>query len=83
MKPYHIDLTGLSIEAALKIAARDFLQSGTAALEQLAKQLSRDGVGRDEINAVLERQRLEFEAWRVKSLAELRVWLERNCASLN
>jgi len=40
-------------------------------------------VGRDEINAVLERQRVEFEAWRIKSLAELRGWLEREGESLN
>jgi hypothetical protein len=36
-----------------------------------------------EINAALERERVELETWRVKSLAELRGWLERHGQSLN
>jgi hypothetical protein len=36
-----------------------------------------------EINAAFERERVELEAWRVKSLAELRGWLEDEGESLN
>jgi hypothetical protein len=55
----------------------------TALLLQLAQALTRDGVGRDEINILLERERVEFEAWREESLADLRAWLERDGQSLN
>jgi len=42
-----------------------------------------EGIDGDEINALLERQRVEFEAWRKKSLAELCGWLERGGESLH
>jgi len=62
MKPRPIDLTGVSIEAAMEIAARDFLHICTAALVHIARELSRDGADRDKINALLE---LELELERV------------------
>jgi hypothetical protein len=37
-----------------------------AALVQIAMALSHDGVDRDGINAVLERERAELETWREK-----------------
>jgi len=51
------DLTGLSIESAMGIAARDFLCSGMAALLHTASEVGRGGVGRDDINVILERAR--------------------------
>jgi hypothetical protein len=57
MKPRPQDLTGLSIESAMGIAARDFLRSAMTALLHTARQLGRDGVGRNDINARLERTR--------------------------
>jgi hypothetical protein len=54
-----------------------------AALLHIARELSRDGIDRDAINALLERNCVELEIWRVKSLAELRGWLNPDCMSLN
>lgn len=57
MKPRPQDLTGLSIESAMGIAARDFLRSGMAALLHTASEVGRGGVGSDDINAILDRER--------------------------
>jgi hypothetical protein len=81
--PHTIDPTGLSVSAAVEVASRDLCRGMTALLLQLAQALTRDGVGRDEINILLERERVEFEAWREESLADLRAWLERDGQSLN
>ena len=78
--PHTIDLTGLSVSAAVEVASRDLCRGMTALLLQLA---TRDGVGRYEINILLERERVEFEAWREESLADLCAWLERDGQSLN
>jgi hypothetical protein len=73
-----IDLTGLSTEAAMAVPGWHFLCETLAGLVQIAKAFSRDGLDRDEINPTLKRERVELEAWRKKSLAELRCWLERD-----
>jgi hypothetical protein len=80
--PNTTDLTGLSVEAAMAVAAREFLAAITAALVQVAMILGGAGASRDEINAALEINRAELEAWRKKSLADLRAWLERDGATL-
>jgi len=81
--PRPLDLTGLLIETAMALAARHFLCGNVVPLVQIASALSCDGFGGDEINIVLGRERVELEAWRVASLAELRSWLERGGAHLN
>ncbi len=74
---------GHSAAAAMALAARHFLRGNVVALVQIASALSRDGFRGDEINIVLGRERVGLEAWRIKSLAELRRWLQRNGQSLN
>lgn len=59
-----IDLSGLSTEAAMAVAARDFTRVIVAVLLWVARTLTRDGLDLDEINAALERERAELEAWR-------------------
>jgi hypothetical protein len=54
-----------------------------AALLRFARTVSDEGLDRDETNALLERDRVDLEAWRKKSPAELRGWLNHDCASLN
>ena len=76
------DLSHLSVAAAIEVASRDLCRGMTARLLQLARSLTRDGVGRDEINILLERERVELEAWRKESLADLRGWLERGGETL-
>ena len=77
------DLTGLSVAAAIELAARDFLRGAAAMLLRTARSLSRDGFDRDTINLALECERVELEVWRKQSLADLRAWLERDCAELH
>jgi hypothetical protein len=81
--PNTTDLTGLSVEAAMAVAGREFLAAVTAGITQVAMALGQSGLGINEMNVLLERQRAELEAWRVKSLAELRGWLERGGESLH
>ncbi len=76
------DLTGLSVSAAIEVAARDFNREAVAVLLRIARSLSHDGLDRGAINAALERERVELEAWRKKSLADLRGWLERDGEAL-
>ena len=82
MTPHTTDLTGLSVATAIEVASRDFTRGNTAVLLRIARSLSRDGLDRDAINAALELQRVELEAWRKESLADLRAWLERGGATL-
>jgi hypothetical protein len=62
---------------------QQFLCEILAALVQIATALSRDGVDRDGINAVLEHERAELKTWRKKSPPELPGWLERSGANLH
>jgi Na+/glutamate symporter len=78
-----IDLTDLPIDAAMAVAGREFLAAITAGLVQVAMALGATGLSIAEMNVLLERHRAELEDWRVKSLAELRGWLERDGQSLN
>jgi hypothetical protein len=66
----------------MESAARDFL-AVACRLTAHREGVSRDGIDRDAINALLERNCVELEIWRVKSLAELRGWLNPDCMSLN
>ena len=77
------DFIGLSIETAMEVAARHFLRGNVAASVQTASALIRDAFGGDEINFVLERECAALEAWRKKSLPELRGWLKRGGARPN
>jgi hypothetical protein len=78
-----IDISGLSVDDAMKVAAREFLAEIVAGLTMFATAMAQSGLGLDEINAAIERERAKLESWRIKSLADLRGWLERDCASLN
>jgi hypothetical protein len=78
-----IDISGLSVDDAMKVAAREFLAEIVAGLTMFATAMAQSGLSLDEINPVLENERARLEEWRVKSLADLRAWLERGGVSLN
>jgi len=78
-----VDLSDLPIEAAMAVAGRDLMRGVVSALLHIARACSRDGLSTEDANMVLEHSRIELEDWRKKSLADLRGWLERGCATLN
>jgi hypothetical protein len=81
--PHTTDLSSLPVETALAVAARDMDRGIVAALDCTEITLRDLGATADELSIELEHQRAEMVAWREKSLAELRGWIERDGKSLN
>jgi hypothetical protein len=72
----HIDVAGLSVEAAMAKIARELDRVRAIDVARFELCLIRDGICREEIVLRVADYREEFSTWCEERLVELRAWLE-------